>query len=1265
MPTTQKFTTAKTGPENQKPVAVLAVQRIDAVIGSIIQLDGRGSFDPDGTTVRHSWRFVQLPIGSALTDTSFRDIRPNGTAVSFIPDKTGQYVVELIVNDGELDSDPVTAVINIQFSRVPCGEGIVPDAQFLWSYISNFWLLVEDREKITTIWSSVIQNIGSELIKLWEADRNKSLKTIQTKFQRRWVEFPATTDLRSQFDQRIIAGKTDSGTGAATGNIGEVPGTGNTSVIYLPLGSVGDITATDFTNLEGRYGPQGRVIVVNGETYTISRVLNKTVGAQDWTLALVDEEVIPEGQAGVGWRIPHLLHTPGLDLEEDGVRAGDILVLEVTRNDIGLTAELRCQVTGSDRERVGFEFSLDPLTIPRRGSGASANQVGNNRRLTGLGEGAVTEYDIGREIKILNGDHPGKYTIVSVVGTDTVEFEFLPPAGSDSSNPNLEWEITGGQNISRSSVSQLMRDLRIVPPAAADETATAFGEAFIAWLPVSINLKNRPFSRFQVTFSAKEIIHNSVLAGDEDLISAPALQEQIKDPPVILRENLDYFVTDDGDLQFVGNLFTLTDPAPPTFWAECVYFDNDQIIEDNFGRLVELGKDDLTNLETRLPYLSAVKGLFYAFTNGPSVANIRLALQILLGLPFMEERGTILEIDESFSVDSEGNPLGRILVEDNDEQDGLTGIRRFYFYSPEVGLETNPSTGEPYAVGETLEQFTPLTKGVLVEDYLKTPRWWDAALTGLEVLKYFNFHVVVASEIFDSNDVAFAIDFVKKLKPAYTNLIFNVLRDLEEDIEVEDDFVMNILLRFYDNTWGLEATNRADDYNHQGATLFRVGSRPFSTRIPKMLRDVQTERPSGNLVVNGNFSAWTADDPDSWSVATGTGGDVTERGFDQGNTGGGSGSCNLLKGTVGNAIIQQTITVVNGQTYDLIFDIGYVSSGAVVRAASPWFGENFTTTGRKVVTFTALGTSLALQFNTGICPVGEDFTIDNARLVESVVEVTSATGWDVNAIRGRDDTTDPVIEGDHLYLHPGQPGAGFDVPGIYEIGSVIDANTLRLLTRASGPDPETYQTGLLDPSTVMFGSGLTCTILRRETNPVLKGLDLSTSSVSNDATSPGAYFLTNGVSIGDHLIIEGGSNQGEYYITELTTPPDTYISETQVGLRNLDGSAPTFSDLASQSFRVIRPIMAPKRFEGAWSKYNAGAARMEIEVPDPDLTSSLPFDVFTPAMVGAVINVAQSQAGAVNDGNFQITQYLGPGKVAINSASTTSDTSPESVISFP
>jgi hypothetical protein len=77
--------------------------------GSMVMLDGTGSTDPDGDPLTFRWRFLERPAGStaALSD-------PAAARPTFTADFAGRYVAELIVNDGALDSDPDTVVVNTE-----------------------------------------------------------------------------------------------------------------------------------------------------------------------------------------------------------------------------------------------------------------------------------------------------------------------------------------------------------------------------------------------------------------------------------------------------------------------------------------------------------------------------------------------------------------------------------------------------------------------------------------------------------------------------------------------------------------------------------------------------------------------------------------------------------------------------------------------------------------------------------------------------------------------------------------------------------------------------------------------------------------------------------------------------------------------------------------------------------------------------------------------------------------------------------------------
>ena len=76
------------------------------VTGSRVYLDGTGSYDPEGQSLKYKWQILSLPVGSnAFLDYPFL---PTPT---FIADKDGQYIIQLTVNDGELDSLPDDTIV--------------------------------------------------------------------------------------------------------------------------------------------------------------------------------------------------------------------------------------------------------------------------------------------------------------------------------------------------------------------------------------------------------------------------------------------------------------------------------------------------------------------------------------------------------------------------------------------------------------------------------------------------------------------------------------------------------------------------------------------------------------------------------------------------------------------------------------------------------------------------------------------------------------------------------------------------------------------------------------------------------------------------------------------------------------------------------------------------------------------------------------------------------------------------------------------------
>ena len=90
---------------NQAPVANAGGDE-SVEVGEAAQLDGTGSSDPDGDTLTYSWSITAAPPGSTAALTN-----PTTATPSFTPDVAGTYTIQLIVNDGSVNSPPDTVEI--------------------------------------------------------------------------------------------------------------------------------------------------------------------------------------------------------------------------------------------------------------------------------------------------------------------------------------------------------------------------------------------------------------------------------------------------------------------------------------------------------------------------------------------------------------------------------------------------------------------------------------------------------------------------------------------------------------------------------------------------------------------------------------------------------------------------------------------------------------------------------------------------------------------------------------------------------------------------------------------------------------------------------------------------------------------------------------------------------------------------------------------------------------------------------------------------
>lgn len=93
---------------NSAPVANPGPQQT-ASIGQTVQLDGSGSSDVDGDALTFAWSLTSKPASSLAVLSDATAARP-----TFVADSRGVYVVQLIVNDGTVNSAPATTTISTE-----------------------------------------------------------------------------------------------------------------------------------------------------------------------------------------------------------------------------------------------------------------------------------------------------------------------------------------------------------------------------------------------------------------------------------------------------------------------------------------------------------------------------------------------------------------------------------------------------------------------------------------------------------------------------------------------------------------------------------------------------------------------------------------------------------------------------------------------------------------------------------------------------------------------------------------------------------------------------------------------------------------------------------------------------------------------------------------------------------------------------------------------------------------------------------------------
>lgn len=840
---------------NLPPVAV-AGRDFSARQCSIVKLNGELSYDPEGVGITFQWRLVDAPVGSQdvsycddastvtptpltnkvysaqlsaantldpivagdvlqiagntldvatvgtdgggfyVTVTTFsvpapssnvsaKLLRKRGLVGATTPHptyyvgKSGVYRFSLTVSDGQYTSTPSDVVASVMESEVP--RGLTPDLSFIWGYLSNFWQLVDDREPVEVMWSALAQVAASELLSVWQHDYSKGLRDVPKLFQRRWLHydmgvdepFPDLTDVR-YLTGGVLSGVIPSGGVNLTGTwVRMIGGVAGTKTVYFHGGL---ITPTHVQEqLQLQLGPSFRVdLLPYLSDYRVRVASDMYFEFEAGTASIFTYPSVNGSFTGTGGAVmSSRVYRVGVGLGGMGIADGDYLVLDGTAHRIVRVLTDAGDAYPQQRVLLYSDISSSP------GAGWSIHRP------------VTSEYLDFHRMLASRGDVAYFRVFDAETGVTTsapVPVLAVPQHGLNS---------------------ELLVDFSSLLLALEDP------------------------SRY--TVHLESVLRRTYVPLDALVREIPYLQERIKDAPEesVLRQNIDFFIEEYRGSRCI-RFSTADSPGadvwqhenpPQRMWAEVTYLDNRPTVEAQFGLPVSFTLDDLAALPPNSDYLSVVRGLWHSHLAGPTVSSLRTGAHILLGLPFAEEAGVLVEVETSFSPTH-----GRLLVRD----DAPPNLVRSYTYPSSLPLETNPDTGVAYAVGDAVPQFTVLVQGVELTDYLSTPEWWlpyQQQGVFYEVEKFFKFLVRVDSAAFSLPTLLFVKSFVNRVKPSYTYPMFMVRKNISTPTVSATDSIRYLCkLNLFDSLCNDMGIGRlVDDPDPGGGFMSQVDSAaPFA-----------------------------------------------------------------------------------------------------------------------------------------------------------------------------------------------------------------------------------------------------------------------------------------------------------------------------------------------------------------------------------------------------------------------------------------------------
>jgi len=117
---------------NEGPVAVAEVT--EAASCDFIRLSGEGSTDPESDPLNYRWELLAVPLNSTVSPGHLAFDDATSPTPSFYADVSGEYTMQLVVDDGEAFSIPVFIDVEVEMTQNNTPPIAVPSSD---AYLSN------------------------------------------------------------------------------------------------------------------------------------------------------------------------------------------------------------------------------------------------------------------------------------------------------------------------------------------------------------------------------------------------------------------------------------------------------------------------------------------------------------------------------------------------------------------------------------------------------------------------------------------------------------------------------------------------------------------------------------------------------------------------------------------------------------------------------------------------------------------------------------------------------------------------------------------------------------------------------------------------------------------------------------------------------------------------------------------------------------------------------------------------------------------------